>query len=130
MLPPLLADSNVAVEVVAFLRAEGVDVVSVAEKGWSGRLDDEILSASVRMRRFVLTHDADFGRLAIAEGRPYHGILRLRPGDDPPDAVIAGLRALVTRPIDWAPPMIAVYRGTRLRIRHPGRPPAGSQGSS
>ena len=120
MLPPLLADANVAAEVVAFLRAGGVDVVTVAEEGWSGRIDDEILAASVRMGRFVLTHDADFGRLAIAEGRPYHGILHLRPGDDPPEVVIAGLKALVARETDWRTPMIAVYRAGRLRIRHPG----------
>jgi len=48
VLPPLLADADIAAEVVAFLRAEGVDVVSVAERGWSDRLDDEILAASVR----------------------------------------------------------------------------------
>ena len=119
MLPPLLADANVAVEVVAFLRAKGADVVSVAEKGWTGQTDDQILAASVRMGRFVVTHDADFGQLAIAEGRPYHGILHLRPGDDPPEAVIEGLRALVARETAWTTPMIAVYRAGRLRIRHP-----------
>lgn len=32
----------------------GVDVVAVVEMGWAGHLDDEILAASVRMRRFVL----------------------------------------------------------------------------
>jgi predicted nuclease of predicted toxin-antitoxin system len=120
LLPPLLADANVAVEVVAFLRAAGVDVATVAEEGLTGRIDDEILAASVRMDRFVLTHDADFGRLAIAEGSPYRGILYLRPGDDPPEVVIAGLKALVARETEWRMPMIAVYRAGRLRIRHPG----------
>jgi predicted nuclease of predicted toxin-antitoxin system len=120
VLPPLLADANVAVEVVAFLRAAGVDVATVAEEGLIGRNDDEILAASVRMGRFVLTHDADFARLALADGRPYHGILHLRPGDDPPTVVIAGLKALVARGVDWRTPMIAVYRAGRLRIRHPG----------
>lgn len=120
MLPPLLADVNVALDVVDYLRGEGVDVLSVVEEGWARWLDDRILAASVRMRRFVLTHDADFGRLAIAEGMPYHGILRLRPGDDPPDVVIDGLKPLVSRAIDWRTPMIAVYRAGRLRVRRPG----------
>jgi predicted nuclease of predicted toxin-antitoxin system len=120
VLPPLLADVNIALEVVAFLRDEGVDVLSVVEEGWAGWLDDGILAASVPLRRFVLTHDADFGRLAIAEGMPYHRILRLRPGDDPPAVVIAGLSPLVARAIDWRAPMIAVYRSGRLRIRRPG----------
>lgn len=117
MLPPLLVDVNVAVEVVAFLRAEGVDVVSASEEGWSGWLDDDLLAESVRTDRLILTHDADFGRLAILEGLPYHGILRLRPGDDPPEIVIAGLRRLMALDVDWSPPLIAVYRGGRLRIR-------------
>ena len=121
MLPPLLADVNVAVEVVAFLRAGGVDVVTVVERGWARRTDDELLAEARKMRRFVLTHDADFGRLAVAEGHAFHGILFLRPGDDPPGRVIAGLRPLLARPTDWTPPMIAVYRAGRLRIRRPTR---------
>lgn len=121
MLPRLLADANIAVEVVAFLRREGVDVVSVAEMGWAAWTDDQILAAATRTRRFVLTHDGDFGRLAIAEGKTYHGVLRVRPGDDPPAIVIAGLRALLARETDWTPPMIAVFSGGRLRIRRPPR---------
>ena len=121
MLPPLLADANIAGEVVEFLRDEGVDVVTLAERGWARWNDDEILARSVRMRRFVLTHDADFARLAIAEGQPCFGILRLRPGDDPPERVIAGLRPLLARNTDWTPPMIAVYRAGLLRIRRIGQ---------
>ena len=117
MLPPLLADVNVAKEVVEFLRASGVDVVSVVESGWASRTDDELLSKSVGMKRTVLTHDLDFGRLAIAAGAPFHGILRLRPGDDPPDVVIVGLRPLLDAGVDWAPPFVAVYRAGRLGVR-------------
>lgn len=121
MLPALLADANIAAEVVEYLRGEGVDIVTVTGMGWAGRFDDEILAEASRAHRFVLTHDSDFARLAIAEGNRYHGVLRLRPGDDPPAVVIAGLRALVSRDTDWTPPMIAVYRSGRLRIRRPPR---------
>ena len=121
MLPALLADVNVAVEVVSFLRASGVDFVTVVESGWTTWSDEELLAESVRMRRFVLTDDADFGRLALAEGRPFHGILRLRPGDDPPAVVIAGLRPLIAAETDRTPPMVAVYRAGRLRVRRPLR---------
>jgi predicted nuclease of predicted toxin-antitoxin system len=121
VLPPLLADANIAVQVVAFLRGEGVDVVSIVEMGWAARTDDEILAEATRTRRFVLTHDSDFGRLAIAEGKPYVGVLRLRPGDDPPAMVIGGLRRLLARDTDWTPPVIAVYEAGRLRIRRPPR---------
>ena len=69
------------------------------------------------MGRFVLTHDPDFGRLAIAEGQPYLGILLLRPGGDPPAVVIRGLRALLTKEVDWSLPVIAVDRKGLLRVR-------------
>ena len=34
MLPPLVADVNIASRVVQFLRSQGVDVVSACEEGW------------------------------------------------------------------------------------------------
>lgn len=116
-LPSLLADVNVAVQVVAWLRARGVDVASVYERGLA-RLDDEaILELARREGRFVLTHDSDFGKLAMVDGRPIHGVLFLRPGDDPPDVVIAGLGPLLLAEVDWSPPLIVVYGRGRLRIR-------------
>jgi len=118
-LPPFLADVNVAAQVVAFLRAHGVDVASIYERGLAHLPDEAILDLAGAEQRFVLTHDSDFGRLTILEGRPLHGILFLRPGDDPPDIVIAGLGALAAAEVDWAPPLIAVYRNGRLRMRRP-----------
>lgn len=119
MLPPLVADINVAVEVVAFLRRSGVDVLSAYEAGWALWPDARILREATARGRFVLSHDADFGRLAVAEGEPYLGILYLRPGDDPPDVVIRRLRPLLMAAVDWSPPVIAVFRRGRLRLRRP-----------
>lgn len=65
------------------------------------------------------THDSDFGKLPIFEGRPLLGISFLRPGDDPPDVVIAGLAVLLNAEVDWAPPLVAVYGNGRLRMRRP-----------
>jgi predicted nuclease of predicted toxin-antitoxin system len=117
LLPALLADVNVATPVVAFLRASGADIVTVAEIGAAAWTDDEILAASVARRRFVLTHDVDFGRLAMAEGRPYYGILLLRPGDQPPAVVIESLRPLLAADCAWRPPVIVVHAAGRLRVR-------------
>jgi len=69
--------------------------------------------------RFVLTHDNDFGRMVLHEGRPFHGVIFLRPGDDPPDVVIAGLPTLLEANVDWKPPVLGVYGAGRLRIRRP-----------
>jgi hypothetical protein len=63
------------------------------------------------------THDSDFGELAVVDARPIHGVLFLRPGDDPPDVVIAGLETLLQAEVGWNPPMIAAYGRGRLRVR-------------
>jgi len=119
MLPPLVADMDIAVPVVHFLRRHGVDVLSAREEGWGALTDSQSLARAHAMGRFVLTHDADFGTLAMHRGEPLTGIVYLHPGGRPPAQVIADLQALLAVEIDWTPPVIAVYRSGRLRLRRP-----------
>jgi hypothetical protein len=72
VLPPLVADMDIAVPVVHFLRRQGVDILSAREEGWGGLTDGQILARAHAMERFVLTHDADFGTLAVHRGEPAH----------------------------------------------------------
>jgi hypothetical protein len=65
----------------------------------------------------VLTHDADFGTLAVHRGEPLTGIVYLRPGGRPLAQVIADVQALMDAEIDWTPSVIAEYRAGRLRLR-------------
>ena len=117
MLPSLVADMNIAVPVIAILRARGVDVVSAREEDWGDLTDSEILARAHGLSRFVLTHDSDFGTLAVHRGEPIRGILYLRPGGRPPAEVIVDIEALLDAEIDWTPPVLAVYRAGRLRLR-------------
>ncbi|ETX03618.1 hypothetical protein [Candidatus Entotheonella palauensis] len=64
-----------------------------------------------------MTHDSDFGTLAVHRGEPLTGILYLRPGGRPPAEVIIDIEALLDAEIDWTPPVLAVYRVGRLRLR-------------
>ena len=117
MLPALVADMDIAVPVIHFLRRLGIDIISCREEGWYNLTDSQILARAYAQGRFVLTHDADFGTLAVFQGEPVTGILYLRPGGRPPDRVISDLRALLKTEIVWTPPVIAVYRSGRLRLR-------------
>ena len=117
MLLPLVADMDIAVPVVHFLRRQGVDILSAREEGWGGLTDSQILARAHAMERFVLTHDADFGTLAVHRGEPLTGIVYLRPGGRPPAQVIVDVQALMDAEIDWTPSVIAVYRAGRLRLR-------------
>ena len=107
---------NIALSVVRFLRSQGVDVVSTREEAWQHHEDQDIL-ANAAMGRFVLTHDSDFGRLAIHLKHPVTGIIHLRPGGRPSAEVIADLQNLLKMQVDWTPLLIAVYRSGHLRIR-------------
>ena len=51
MLPPLVADANIALSVVRFLRAQGIDVLYTREEGWQHYEDKEILSNAYAMHR-------------------------------------------------------------------------------
>ena len=62
MPPPLVADVNIASEVVQFLRSQGVDVVSACEEGWGSYEDEGILAAAHTMNRFVLRTILILGR--------------------------------------------------------------------
>ncbi|MXZ11134.1 MAG: hypothetical protein F4Y79_17020 [Gemmatimonadetes bacterium] len=117
MLPPLVADMNIGIPVIQFLRESGIDIVSSMEQQWGHLSDEQILARAYAMDRFVLTHDSDFGTLAVFSGYPLTGIIYLRPGGRLPSEVIADLGDLLTASVDWTPPMIVVYRSGRLRIR-------------
>ena len=116
MLPPLVADMDIAVPVHC-LRRQGVDILSAREEGWGGLTGSQILARAHAMKRFVLTHDADFGRLAVHRGALFTGIIYLRPGGRPPAQVMADVQALLDAEIDWTPAVIAVYRAGRLWLR-------------
>jgi predicted nuclease of predicted toxin-antitoxin system len=74
----IIADENIHRKVIAGLRAEGHDVLSVAESRSS--VDDEAVLEWAREEScLLLTSDRDFGRLLIAEaGRAPAGVLYLR----------------------------------------------------
>ena len=79
----LLADENCRRTLVEALRAAGHDVLWISEVA-RGADDDEIIEASIREQRVVITQDKDFGELAIRADRPLPGIVLLRfaAGDD------------------------------------------------
>jgi predicted nuclease of predicted toxin-antitoxin system len=110
---------NIAVPALLYLRNQGIDIISSHEQGWGEFDDTQILSEAHVRRRFVLTHDSDFGTLALHRGEPFTGIIYLRPGGRPPQQVISDLQDVINADIDWTPPVIAVYCAGRLRLRRP-----------
>lgn len=117
----LLADQNLHPDVVAFLRGAGFDVLAVHEAGLSGESDTNLLSRAFGENRVVVTHDADFGTLAVQGGQPFVGILYLRPGHVRPEPTIDTVQQVLQANPDLTPPFLIVAKRTgstvTIRIR-------------
>jgi predicted nuclease of predicted toxin-antitoxin system len=119
---PLLTDQNIHADVGGFLRGNGFDVVDVKQAGLVGADDAVILAWAVSQGRVIVSHDADFGMLAIQAGAEYLGIVHLRPGHISPPVTIESVRQLLALAIDVTPPFIVTAKRTggsiTVRVRH------------
>ncbi len=110
------------------MREEGHDILSVRELGWGGKADTVLLFEATAQHRVILTHDADFGTLAIAKGEPYLGIVFLRPGHIKPEFTLQTLRLLFDKSPELPEPFLLVAQRTgdqvkvRVRSRKAGEP--------
>ena len=116
----ILADENVSPKVVAFLRDQGIEVLDTKERGWQGKSDDELLETAYRENCWVLTHDSDFGSLAIHEGKPYWGVVFLKPRDLKPHNVVRLCNRLLDQDMDVSQRTLVVVEEARIRIRQTG----------
>ena len=115
----LLTDENIDEQIVLFLRNQGFQVKDVKEENLVGSDDVALLRLAAAENRVVVTHDSDFGTLAIAAGEPYAGLLYLRPGHFKSEFTIDTVRTLLTKNLEVTPPFIvvAVRSGSGIRIR-------------
>ncbi len=117
---PLLADENIHPGVIAFLRQTGLDVASIAEQEQFGLPDANVLKQAADSGKVVLTHDRDFGGLALL-GAKFVGVIYLRPGHIQADFTIKTLQSIRDNAPDVAPPFILVAERTgdtvKIRVR-------------
>ena len=115
----ILTDENISPKVVGFLRDIGLDVLDVKEQHLYGYEDDAILDIAYQEQRFILTHDSDFGTLAVNMGKPYYGIVYLRLRNLKPANVVRICDQVFHKDLDVSPGTILVIEETRIRIRRP-----------
>ena len=115
----LLTDENISPSVISFLRANGFDVLDVKESGLVGSNDVDLIRLSIEKERVLVTHDQDFGALAVLDREPFLGILFLRPGHITSDHTIDSLRSMLAANLDLQPPFVLVAEnfGTNIRLR-------------
>lgn len=116
-----LTDENINPIIVHSLRQRGCDVFDVKEQQLQGNTDTFLLSLATEQNRVVLTHDSDFGTLVIADGKPFIGIVYLKPGHILPQFTLQSVEAVFNE-IDFIEnPFIIVAKNngmtTRVRVR-------------
>ncbi len=113
----MLTDENISPKVVAFLRQVEFDVRDVKEEQWFGTADEALLNIAYQEERFVLTHDADFGTLAIHQGKSCYGILYLRLKNISSATIIRVWSELMRKGLEIVPQSIWVIEEKRIRVR-------------
>jgi predicted nuclease of predicted toxin-antitoxin system len=113
----ILTDENVSPRVVAFLRTMGFDVADIKERGLFGLSDRQILALAHEEQRLVITHDSDFGMLAINQGVPFSTIIYIRLRKIAPDAVIEVFDRFLQTGFEVTNGMLIVVEEDRVRVR-------------
>ncbi len=84
----------------------------------------DLLRLATAQGRVVVTHDADFGTLAIHQNEPLVGLVYLRPGHIDPQFTIATVQTVLNNDPEVVPPFVLVAKRTgssvMIRIRHLG----------
>jgi predicted nuclease of predicted toxin-antitoxin system len=91
-----LADECIAASLVAHLRADGHDVLYVAEAA-AGLSDADVIALASREIRLLLTEDKDFGDLVFRRERVIIGVVLLRINPENPALKATRLAAAIER---------------------------------
>ncbi|RKZ35843.1 MAG: hypothetical protein DRQ49_10250 [Gammaproteobacteria bacterium] len=113
----ILTDENISPKMVSFLRQQGLDVLDVKEETWQGKEDKYLLKQAYLAKRFVLTHDSDFGNLAIHQGHKCYGIIYLRLRSLKFQNIIRIFENLLKLEQDFSVGNMIVVEEARIRIR-------------
>ncbi len=114
-----MTDENVDPDVVAGLRRLGFDVLDVVESNRVGASDVELLRWAKSQGRVIVTHDADFGTLAMLQNEPLVGLVFLRPGHIDSHFTMGTIQALLDKDLEVTPPFVLVAKriGKHVKIR-------------
>jgi predicted nuclease of predicted toxin-antitoxin system len=90
----IVADENIFRGLIAALRKEGFDVISIFES-YRGMSDVDIAAFSLNPPRIIITEDKDFGKLIFENNVMVVGIIFLRFLDTERDGIIEKVISLL-----------------------------------
>src|SRR5437588_11319277 len=86
-------DESVDTDITTALRRFGIDVTTTWAVGLSGQVDSVQLAFARRERRVIVTHDADFLRLAMRDAG-HAGVAYRRPSARTIGDIVRGLQLI------------------------------------
>ncbi|NLV69210.1 MAG: DUF5615 family PIN-like protein [Spirochaetes bacterium] len=90
----------------------------------AGKPDIQIIDEAYKQERIILTHDSDFGTLAVAGHHRFTGIIYIRPGHIRGGLTIETMKTLLAQNIEFTVGMIIIVQrqdnDIRIRIRNLG----------
>ena len=111
----LLADENVAGDVVSLLRQQGQDVAWIRQDS-PGSADEDVLARSAREQRLLVTFDKDFGELVWRAGQDASaGVILFRISMSSSSEVASRVAAILDSRDDWSG-QFSVVDDRRIRM--------------
>jgi predicted nuclease of predicted toxin-antitoxin system len=111
-----LADENVSRRVVERLRADGHDVIAVAQSG-QGASDKHVVEMANAEGRILITEDRDFGELVVRQRLGIAGVMLLEVDRLTNSAEANRVGDVVSTHADKLVGNLVVVEPTRLRLR-------------
>ncbi|HDP35587.1 MAG TPA: hypothetical protein ENN29_10810 [Candidatus Hydrogenedentes bacterium] len=91
-----LADMNVSMSTVQYLRSNGHDALHLREHGLERAPDTVVLQKAKEEGRIILTFDLDFGDLMASSKEDLPSIIIFRLHDETPQAVLPRLKEILS----------------------------------
>lgn len=111
-----LADENISLEIVRFLRALDHNVISVIEE-FPNADDLFVLEKAANSKHILITSDTDFGELVYHQKLPHKGVVLLRLVDERNENKIKILSSLLKTRKNELANNFTVVTETKVRIR-------------
>jgi predicted nuclease of predicted toxin-antitoxin system len=96
----VLADENIPLSAVKFLRAGGHDVATLLDIGKTGIPDSEVVEIAEKDGRIILTLDIDFGHIYYFAKKGKVNVIVLRPSVPIPENVMKLLENFLKSGVD------------------------------
>jgi predicted nuclease of predicted toxin-antitoxin system len=90
-----LADMNMSMSTVQYLRSNGYDAIHLREQGLERASDTNVIQKAKEEGRIILTFDLDFGDLMARSREELPSVVIFRLHDETPPAVLPRLKDIL-----------------------------------